>query len=298
MLSEVLQGAESGGFVIIRDTACYSGRRLLKYYINCALKRGEAVHVLGFEVPEHELCAGLDSNYLHLFHFHSAYTDPLGWTKQSLFTVKHFSATEITLLLQETHHANASVLVIDSLSWVVRHHDTVTVCQELQKLRKAGGSVRMIFGLLHTDLHQQGIVGTVSHVASTVISVTPMNNARYAMAKTSQRKKSGKVMQKEEFFSLTEDLTLSIETKPNQSGNVQTDLHTKSEVDPTSNLTFNLHLSEVEREAREKVALPFVFSEEKKSALLRPGRGSGRIMYEPDANDDIDEEDPDDDLDV
>lgn len=297
MLSEVLQGTESGGFVIIRDTACYSGRRLLKYYINCALKRGDAVHVLGFEVPEHELCAGLDSNYLHLFHFHSAYIDPLGWTKQSLFTVKDFSATEITRLLQETHHAKASVLVIDSLSWVVRHHDTVAVCQELHKLRK-GGFVRMIFGLLHTDLHQQGIVGTVSHVASTVISVTPMNNARYAMAKTSQRKKSGKVMQKEEFFILTEDLTLSIETKPNQTGNVQTDLHTKSEVDPTSHLTFNLHLSEVEREAREKVALPFVFSEEKKSALLRPGRGSGRIMYEPDANDDIDEEDPDDDLDV
>lgn len=36
----------------------------------------------------------------------------------------------------------------------------------------------------------------------------------------------------------------------------------------------------------------------RKSALLRPGRGSGRIMYEPDANDDIDDEDPDDDLDV
>ncbi|MCJ8731584.1 hypothetical protein PDJAM_G00201360 [Pangasius djambal] len=297
MLSEGLQATEPGGFLLIRDTACYSGRRLLKYYINCALKRGEAVHVLGFEVPEHELCAELDRNYLQLFHYHNAYTDPLGWTKQSSFTVKHFSATEITRLVQETQQAKASVLVIDSLSWVVRHHDTVAICQELQKLRK-GGSVRMIFGLLHTDLHQQGVVGTVSHLASTVISVTPVNNARYAVAKISQRKKSGKVMQKEEFFSLTEDLTLSIETKPNQSGNVQTGLHTKSEVDPTSNLTFNLRLSEVEREAKEKVALPFVFSEEKKSALLRPGRGSGRIMYEPDANDDIDEEDPDDDLDV
>ncbi|KAB5579384.1 hypothetical protein PHYPO_G00194440 [Pangasianodon hypophthalmus] len=297
MLSEGLQATEPGGFLLIRDTACYSGRRLLKYYINCALKRGEAVHVLGFEIPEHELCAELDRNYLHLFHYHNAYTDPLGWTKQSSFTVKHFSATEMTRLLQETQQAKASVLVIDSLSWVVRHHDTVAVCQELQKLRK-GGSVRLIFGLLHTDLHQQGVVGTVSHLASTVISVTPVNNARYAVAKISHRKKSGKVMQKEEFFTLTEDLTLSIETKPNQSGNVETDLHTKSEVDPASNLTFNLRLSEVEREAKEKVPLPFVFSEEKKSALLRPGRGSGRIMYEPDANDDIDEEDPDDDLDV
>ncbi|KAI5630563.1 elongator complex protein 5, partial [Silurus asotus] len=161
-----------------------------------------------------------------------------------------------------------------------------------------GGSVRMIFALLHMDIHQQGIVECLTHLASTVISVRPVNNTRYAVATSSQRKKSRKVMQKEEFFSLTEDLTLSTEIKPNQTGNVQADLHTKSEMDPTSNLTFNLHLSEVERAEKEKVALPFVFSEEKKSSLLRPGRGSGRIMYEPDSNDDIDDEDPDDDLDV
>lgn len=54
----------------------------------------------------------------------------------------------------------------------------------------------MIFGLLHMDLHKQSIVGTVSHVASTVISVTPVNSASYAVAKTSQCKKSGKVKQK------------------------------------------------------------------------------------------------------
>lgn len=54
----------------------------------------------------------------------------------------------------------------------------------------------MIFGLLHADLHKQGIVGTVSHVASIVISVTPVNSASYAVAKTSQRKKSGKVILK------------------------------------------------------------------------------------------------------
>ncbi|KAF7706411.1 hypothetical protein HF521_019665 [Silurus meridionalis] len=226
MLSEVFQGPEMGEFIIIRDTACYSGRRLLKYYINSALKREESVHVLGFDVPEHELRAKLDSSHLHLW-----------------------------------------------------------LCKDA-------------FALLHMDIHQQGIVECLTHLASTVISVRPVNNTRYAVATTSHRKKSRKVMQKEEFFSLTEDLKLSTEIKPNQTGNVQADLHTKSEMDPTSNLTFNLCLSEVERAEKEKVALPFVFSEEKKSSLLRPGRGSGRIMYEPDSNDDIDDEDPDDDLDV
>lgn len=33
--------------------------------------------------------------------------------------------------------------------------------------------------------------------------------------------------------------------------------------DPTTNLTFNLRLSDSEREAKEKLALPFAFSKEK-----------------------------------
>lgn len=41
---------------------------------------------------------------------------------------------------------------------------------------------------------------------------------------------------------------------------------------------------------------PSLFS--RKTALLSSGPGSGQIVYEPDANDDYDEEDPDDDLDV
>ena len=35
------------------------------------------------------------------------------------------------------------------------------------------------------------------------------------------------------------------------------------QVDPTANLTFNLHLSDTEREAKEKLLLPFDFREEK-----------------------------------
>lgn len=96
---------------------------------------------------------------------------------------------------------------------------------------------------------------------------------------------------------MSEDATLSVQAKPRQPGRGQKEPDV-CETDPTSNLTFNLRLSEDERRAKEKVALPFVFSQQKKSALLRPAPGSGRIVYEPDASDDFDEEDPDDDLDV
>ena len=46
------------------------------------------------------------------------------------------------------------------------------------------------------------------------------------------------------------------------------------------------------------IVIPPLSSTPRKSALLHSGPGSGRIVYEPDANDDFDQEDPDDDLDV
>lgn len=71
-------------------------------------------------------------------------------------------------------------------------------------------------------------------------------------------------------------------------------------MDPATHLTFNLHLSKKEREAKDSLTLPFQFSSEKQQALLHPvpGQTTGRIFYEPDAFDDVDQEDPDDDLDI
>jgi len=65
-------------------------------------------------------------------------------------------------------------------------------------------------------------------------------------------------------------------------------------------LTFNLHLSEKEKEVKDSLTLPFQFSSEKQQALLCRGLGqpTSRIFYEPDAYDDLDQEDPDDDLDI
>lgn len=296
MLTELLQGADSGGFLIIQDTTSFSGRHLLKSFINAALNREEAVHVFGYDVGVEELREGLDRSAVARLHFHDAYTDPLGWTDHSAFTVNQFCLEEITHLLKQTGNSRSTTLVIDSLSWILRHLSPPAVCKTLHQLRK-GGAVRAVLGLLHADMHQRGTVGSVCHMASSVIQVAPGIKGDEALAKITKRSKSGKVIQEEEFFSIREDLSVMVQSKPSQSGLKQTDTE-EQEVDPTANLTFNLRLSDTEREAKEKLALPFVFSKEKKSALLHSGPGSGRILYEPDANDDYDQEDPDDDLDV
>lgn len=296
MLTELLQGTDAGGFLIIQDYASYSGRHLLNSFINAALNREEAVHVLGFEVSEEELKDGLKGSSNQRLHFHNAYTDPLGWTDDPAFTVQQFCLEELTHLVKQTSHPKPATLVIDSLSWILRHLSPAAVCKTLQQLRK-GGAVRAIIGLLHADMHQRGTVGSVCHLATSVITVAPGMKGEEAVAKITKRSKSGKVMQDEELFSFKEDLTVIVQSKPCQPGPKQTDPE-EQETDPTANLTFNLRLSDIEREAKKNLALPFVFSKEKKTALLQSGPGSGRILYEPDANDDFDQEDPDDDLDV
>ncbi|XP_041924991.1 elongator complex protein 5 isoform X1 [Alosa sapidissima] len=295
MLLDVLQGADAGTFIIFLDTANFSGRCLLKSYINTALKREDVVHVLEFEVSEEELRDGLDSQCGRRMHFHGGFADPLGWMKRSSFNVHQFISQDLSTLLTQTQQSRSAVLVMDSLSWLLRHLDPVVVCQRLQELKR-GGAVKTIIGLLHSDLHQTSVVESVCHLASTVISLAPWTKGPWALAKTTKRTKSGKVLQEEELFSVQEDLTITVHSKVSHA--VPTQAEPDSEADPTANLTFNLHLSEMEREAKEKVALPFVFSHEKKSALLNPGQGAGRILYEPDENDDFDQEDPDEDLDV
>lgn len=68
-------------------------------------------------------------------HFHNAYADPLGWDNTTPFTVHRFCAEELTRLMR-TAHSKPTTLVIDSLSWVLRHVKCPTVCRTLHQFRK------------------------------------------------------------------------------------------------------------------------------------------------------------------
>ncbi|XP_068164672.1 elongator complex protein 5 isoform X3 [Antennarius striatus] len=299
MLTDLLQSTDGGVFLIIQDSASCCGRDLLKSFISYALhsqSRDEAVHVLGFEVSEDEMKDGLKGSQIQRLRFHNAHTDPLGWNDEKTFTVQQFSLEALRHLVEQTSHPKPAALVIDSLSWILRHHSPSIVCRTLDQLRK-GGTVRAVIGLLHADMHQRGTVGSVCHLATSVITVAPGMKGDEAVAKMTKRSKSGKVVQDEEIFSIRDDLTVITQSRPSPPGLRPTE-PAEQEMDPTAKLTFNLRLSGAEREAKEKLSLPFVFSKEKKTALLHSVPGSGKILYEPDANDDFDDEDPDDDLDV
>ncbi|KAF8521113.1 hypothetical protein BU17DRAFT_88379 [Hysterangium stoloniferum] len=68
----------------------------------------------------------------------------------------------------------------------------------------------------------------------------------------------------------------------------------KPEADPTQNLSFNLSLTESQQQSRAQVPLPYAHEGQPVLSDSKPSA----IFYDPDSADDIDEDDPDEDLDI
>ncbi|RXW23474.1 hypothetical protein EST38_g2382 [Candolleomyces aberdarensis] len=65
--------------------------------------------------------------------------------------------------------------------------------------------------------------------------------------------------------------------------------------DPTQNLSFNLSLTTAQQEARSQVPLPYAHEGK---PIEKPVDAKGAIFYDPDSADDLDDDDPDEDLDI
>lgn len=74
----------------------------------------------------------------------------------------------------------------------------------------------------------------------------------------------------------------------------------KASLDPTQNLSFNLSLTEEQQTARAQVPLPYAHTgQHHPSTPSASGPATGGIIYyDPDSADDMDDEDPDEDLDL
>ncbi|XP_046673197.1 elongator complex protein 5 [Homalodisca vitripennis] len=106
---------------------------------------------------------------------------------------------------------------------------------------------------------------------------------------TSHRKASGRIIQTIEEFS-TDSATGLISTKEielSKASKIRNENDNIANID--NDVTFKLGLEDEEKRARSELVLPYL-------KTAKPG--SGEIVYEPDANDDWDEEDPDDDLNI
>ncbi|XP_014444567.1 elongator complex protein 5 isoform X2 [Tupaia chinensis] len=235
--------------------------------------------------------------------YHDFFRDPLNWSK----TGEAFPAGPLAALRAVCRRTapGPATIALDSLSWLLLHLPCTTLCQTLHTLSPQGSCPGAstpaeqvhVLGLLHEELHGPGPVGALSSLAQA--EVTLGGTAGQASAHVLHRRPQQRPTNKTHWFSILPDFSLDLQEGPLLESQLHPDPHTHL-VDPMAHLTFNLHLSEKEREARDSLTLPFQFSSEKQQALLhrRPGPASSHIFSEPDAYDDLDQEDPDDDLDI
>ncbi|XP_047564448.1 elongator complex protein 5 isoform X2 [Lutra lutra] len=258
-----------GGLVLLRDSVEWEGRSLLKALIKKSALCGERVHILGCEVSEDEFREGFDASVNSRLIYHDLFRDPLNWSGEAL----PGGPLEALQAMCKRTDPGPVTIALDSLSWLLLHLPCPALCQALcalsQQHSRPGGSSPVepvrVLGLLHEELHGPGPLGALSSLAQAEVTL------------------SGTMGQASAHI---------LSWRPQQ--------RPARQVDPTAHVTFNLHLSESERAAKDSLTLPFQFSSEKQQALLHPGprQATGRIFYEPDAYDDLDQEDPDDDLDV
>ncbi|XP_072833300.2 elongator complex protein 5 [Pogona vitticeps] len=312
MLGELVAGGAEG-LVLLQDSVTCEGRTLLKSFVAASAKRGELVHVFSFDTSEEEFKAGFGTEIITRTLFHDAFRDPLGWAgEDGAVTLREFSASGLVARLVAQTPQGPLTVVLDSLSWLLLRLPFPSVCQLLaQLLRKskaAGLKITRLVALLHGDLHQPGQLETLHALAHVVVSLKPEQETIHVgtcaprVAVILDRRKGRKVTQKKQCFTILSGFALKDLGEPPTAGVSGEEGLEESKpaatADPTAHLTFNLHLSEAERRAKESVPLPYHFSEEKKLSLLQKPAGQAEIFYEPDAADDVDEEDPDDDLDV
>ncbi|XP_053320384.1 elongator complex protein 5 [Spea bombifrons] len=288
-----LRSSGFSGVLLITDSAAHSGRELLYSFVLAALQRSERVHVFGFEVSREDFVAGFPEEPASRLVFHDGFSDPLRWggNPRSL-TKEDFTAGRIVERVGGS--ACAVTVVLDSLSWLLSHCPLTSVCRTLRTLSRsrdeAGSRDIRVLAFMHADLHPAGVSDAVRLLADTAVHVTERGE-RHRVTVT-HRRRSGKIVIAEEELRIRDAFTLEILTQQ------ESEQSRRKEVDPTEKLTFNLRLSDAEREEKASAALPYVFSASKKSSLLRSSTSSAKIFYDPDPEDDVDDEDPDDDLDV
>lgn len=290
MLDIVLEETHS---LLIQDTTHNNGRLLLKAIALQSLQRCSYVHVFLFDAHPQSWLNGVSHDLVQRLTIHDCYTDHLGWRKKSSPAPLHEATpTSITNELKTTPTHTA--IVIDSVSTLLHFHNTVHICRLVHQLGRECG---LVVGLLHSDLHDSHVISQLNHVISTIIEINPLSSTLHSLHHfqlgVKHCKNSGKLSITTELVTISNeyDITSSVVTHTTPSHH-----QLPPETDPTDNLTFNLTLTDQEREDRDKLILPYHHSAKKKSALLQAG--SGKIFYQPDEVDDYDDSDPDDDLEI
>ncbi|XP_019628065.1 PREDICTED: elongator complex protein 5-like isoform X1 [Branchiostoma belcheri] len=320
MLQQVLEGTETSSLVVIEDCVEHDGRPVFHCFCSELAKRCASVHLFHLEKPADCFLEGANVSKIHL---HDGFSDPLLWEEQNRDSsedrIDLTSAPDFLGHVKKLSVKTSPVaVVIDSLTPYLLHCPGYVICRALHRLLRArldsdGVEIALVVAGFHGDLHDDSTAVALRHMATTWVQLqegaeSPTRSREGAESPTQDRacfhgtcevlhrRKSGKVIRQDEEYHISAQwsLTSRVQKAPVRPA-AQPDQ--ESQVDPTANLTFNLRLTDTEKEARSRVVLPYMHHQRKKAPDKPAATPGGQIFYQPDDVDDFDEEDPDDDLD-
>jgi len=191
-------------------------------------------------------------------------------------------------------------IVIDSLTDLLIFQNPTMVASMVRKLKLKATNKTKLFLVLHRDCLDENLAEAIQQLATTIVNTEKVDETEAfpMLCKITHRKLGGKMVMSKEVVKMDVSRNIKVEAyKEDKSKSKYIEEDDSNEiVDKLT--TFNIGASKnKEKEAKEKLVLPFYKEEQKEGEVKIQGEDPGKIYYEPDSGDDWDDDDPDDDLD-
>uniref|UniRef100_A0A1B6HZ91 Elongator complex protein 5 n=1 Tax=Homalodisca liturata TaxID=320908 RepID=A0A1B6HZ91_9HEMI len=291
-LMQLLDGSISSEFILIHDSKEAKGGLLINEFVKQNVRLQNNVHLLSLEKnPVIFKNVSKASNFKH--HCFSDYNKWLYSKRSDHSSEEHLNPIDVLKDIQKNVKTESkTVIVIDSLSLLVLLYPDVSyksIWNLVNQQVLPGRQQQQVICLIHTDVLPGGKKTLKMFELLATTNLIVFHDKSKSIVTTSHRKASGRIIQTIEEFS-TDSATGLISTKEielSKASKIRNENDNIANID--NDVTFKLGLEDEEKRARSELVLPYL-------KTAKPG--SGEIVYEPDANDDWDEEDPDDDLNI
>lgn len=298
MLKDIVRGREKALVVLVEDSIQASGIPILRSFINSLSSSVKTIHLLTYEYDSGIIMKNIAQEIRGNVQVHNVSEDPLQWMDDPAMRLLDMDLTDHCKSMSgKKTESDEFAIIIDCFSRLMHHRSASYVCQQISGIARLEG-LKQLVCCVHQDLHEQSHLKLLEHSANAVLSLTPAKEATFSgLCSVLHKKTSGKITRIREHYSFTKscDIFETAEYKPISE---IVKLADNDQPDPTANLTFNLSLTEKEKNTRRQLVLPYVHDKQKQEEnLVKSGR-QPKIFYQPDDVDDFDEEDPDDDLDI
>jgi len=282
MLVRLISGGEESDCIILLSPPSSSPAGILKQF----LKTSSADSVLVSTGPNRILPEDNFSKVVEL-------KDLLGWNSEIPLKFSDCVLKDVD--------PGKQVIVIDSLTDLLVFQKPTAVAHLIRKLKQKSSNKAKLFLILHKECLDDNIIEAIEQLATTTMAIDKLDDAEVypKLCKIIHRKLGGKMVTSKEVVKMDISGNIKVEAfKENKAKSKYVDDDADETIDKLT--TFNIGTSKnKEKEAKDKLILPFYKDEQKENAgeVKIQGEVPGKIYYEPDSGDDWDDDDPDDDLD-